>query len=90
MGPFRVNVNAICPGFSITERAADVAGSLRDADTTIEEQIEHMTWQRVQKAALGRITEADDVAKIAAFLASSESDYLTGLALSVSGGEVMW
>ena len=89
MGEYGVNVNAICPGFSITERAADVAGSLRPSDTTTEEQIERMTALRVQAAAMGRITEAADVANLAAFLASSESDYLTGLALSVSGGEVM-
>ena len=90
MGPYGVNVNAICPGFSITERATDVAGSLRGDDTTTEQQIERMTRQRVAAAAMGRITEAKDVANLAAFLASSESDYLTGLALSVSGGEVMW
>jgi NAD(P)-dependent dehydrogenase (short-subunit alcohol dehydrogenase family) len=90
MGPYGVNVNAICPGFSITERATDVASSLRDADTTTEEQIERMTRQRVAAAAMGRITEAEDVANLAAFLASLEADYLTGLALPVSGGEVMW
>jgi meso-butanediol dehydrogenase/(S,S)-butanediol dehydrogenase/diacetyl reductase len=89
MGPYGVNVNAICPGFSITERATDVAGSLRDADTTTGEQIERMTRQRVAAAAMGRITEAEDVANLAAFLVSSEGDYLTGLALPVSGGEVM-
>ena len=30
-----------------------------------------------------------DVANVAAFLASSESDFLTGLAIAVSGGTVM-
>jgi NAD(P)-dependent dehydrogenase (short-subunit alcohol dehydrogenase family) len=29
---------------------------------------------------------ADDVAKAAAFLASAESDYMTGLAVNVTGG----
>ena len=90
MGPHGVNVNVICPGFSVTERAIDVADSLRPAGTTTEEQIDRMTKQRVQAAALGRITEAEDVANTVAFLASPESDYLTGLALSLSGGEVMW
>ena len=35
---------------------------------------------------MGRIANVDDVAKTAAFLASSEADYLTGLSVRVSGG----
>ena len=34
--------------------------------------------------------EAEDIARMAAFLSSAESDYLTGLAVSVSGGDVMY
>jgi 3-oxoacyl-[acyl-carrier protein] reductase len=38
---------------------------------------------------MGRIAQAKDVADVAAFLASSESDYLTGLAINVAGGSHM-
>ncbi|MCB0109035.1 MAG: SDR family oxidoreductase [Caldilineaceae bacterium] len=38
---------------------------------------------------LGRIAQADDVARTAAFLASAESDYLTGLSIPVAGGSFM-
>jgi meso-butanediol dehydrogenase / (S,S)-butanediol dehydrogenase / diacetyl reductase len=90
MGPYGVNVNAICPGFAITERALDVAGSLRAPETSLESHLDAMIAQREAASPLGRVTTAQDVAGVAAFLASSESDYLTGLALPVSGGEVMW
>ena len=38
---------------------------------------------------MGRIAEAEDISKAAAFLCSSESDYMTGLSISVSGGSTM-
>jgi 3-oxoacyl-[acyl-carrier protein] reductase len=37
---------------------------------------------------LGRLAEPQDVARAALFLASSDSDYLTGDALNVAGGMV--
>ena len=41
---------------------------------------------RVAMTPLGRVADGSDVARTAAFLASSESDYLTGIAISVTGG----
>ena len=47
----------------------------------------------VQRAAnlspLGRMAEVDDIAAMAAFLASNEAAYLTGLSISVAGGAQM-
>ncbi|MCE2393788.1 SDR family oxidoreductase [Candidatus Poribacteria bacterium] len=45
--------------------------------------------QRNSSVPLGRVGVGEDVAKTAVFLASSESDYLTGLAINVAGGLVM-
>ena len=89
LGPHGVNVNAICPGLAETERAAFIADAIRPSDATGEEHLRGMVAERAQANPLGRIAETEDVARMAAFLASSESDYLTGLALSVSGGDVM-
>lgn len=89
LGPHRVNVNAICPGLAETERAAFIADAVRSASETGEEHLRRMVAERAAANPLGRIAETEDVARMAAFLASSESDYLTGLAISVSGGDVM-
>jgi 3-oxoacyl-[acyl-carrier protein] reductase len=40
-------------------------------------------------APLGRLAEPADVARAALFLASSDSDFLTGDALDVAGGMVL-
>jgi meso-butanediol dehydrogenase/(S,S)-butanediol dehydrogenase/diacetyl reductase len=38
---------------------------------------------------LGRISSPDDVAGMASFLASSDSDYVTGQSIQVDGGMVL-
>ena len=90
LGPAGVNVNAICPGLAETERALHIAEAVRPEGTSAREQLARMVLERSAKNPLGRITETGDVASMAAFLASSESDYLTGLAVSVYGGDVMF
>jgi sorbitol-6-phosphate 2-dehydrogenase len=42
-----------------------------------------------KRIPMGRLCTPEDVARTAVFLASDESDYLTGEALNVSGGMVM-
>ena len=87
LGPYGITVNALCPGFIPTERAT--AGALREPDESIDHRIASMIQQREAVSALGRIGGVDDVARVAAFLASDEAAYLTGLAVSISGGEFM-
>lgn len=71
LGPHGITVNCLCPGYCI----ADVPGVGADrADS----------WSAL--SPLGRLAEPHDVARAALFLASSDSDYLTGDALNVSGG----
>ena len=45
-----------------------------------------MVRDRAATVPLGRLAVAADIAKTAAFLASSESDYLTGQSINVAGG----
>ncbi|MCZ6538281.1 MAG: SDR family NAD(P)-dependent oxidoreductase [Chloroflexi bacterium] len=86
----RVNVNAICPSLIETERVLDMAAVLKpDEETTAEEWRDVMVERSNAANPLGRIGQAKDVAGVAAFLASSESDYLTGLAINVAGGSHM-
>ena len=48
-----------------------------------------MLEERAAEIPLGRIGEAADIANAAAFLASSESDYMTGASIMISGGSVL-
>jgi len=71
-----ITANSLCPGYILTEMGADTR---TPQDIT--------TW--ASHSPLGRLGEAADVAAVALFLASSDSDYLTGQAINVTGGMVM-
>ena len=68
----QIRVNAIAPGFIDT----DMAHSLPD----------EKFQQRLDSIAMGRIGSADEVAKVALFLASELSSYVTGQVIGVDGG----
>ena len=69
-----------------TERVADMAAALAPAGVSAEAQRQLMIAQANETTPLGRVGQAADVARTAAFLASAESDYLTGLSITVAGG----
>ncbi|CAN5244557.1 SDR family NAD(P)-dependent oxidoreductase [soil metagenome] len=71
-----ITANSLCPGYILTEMGAA---------TRTQEDID--TWSSY--SPLGRLGEAADVAAVALFLASPDSDYLTGQAINVTGGMVM-
>ena len=94
LAPHHINVNAICPGLVDTERVSYIAAALSSEDISGEEwrtsgRHAAAMKQRGSEVPLGRAAVGEDVAKTAAFLASSESDYLTGLAINVAGGSAM-
>ncbi len=74
-GPRGIRVNAINPGMVETEgvHAAGIAGS------DMQKQVEAAT-------PLGRIGQPQDIAAAAVFLASSDSSWITGETLFISGG----
>jgi NAD(P)-dependent dehydrogenase (short-subunit alcohol dehydrogenase family) len=84
-----INVNAICPGLVDTERVDFIAGALAPEGESGEEYRADMVRERAFRVPMGRIAQGDDIARMAAFLASAESDYVTGLSISVSGGSEM-
>jgi 3-oxoacyl-[acyl-carrier protein] reductase len=75
LAPKRIRVNAIAPGGVETEgvHAAGVIGS------DFEKQI-------VSSTPLGRLGQPDDIARVALFLASDQSAWLTGERIAASGG----
>jgi len=83
MAPYGIRVNTICPGIVI-----DTA-----MRTAIEAQQRQYglptTEERAKTIPVGRLSVPDDVARIAAFLASDESAYMTGESINISGGLLM-
>ena len=77
LGPHGVTVNAVCPGYVLTEMGAD---------TRTDDQVAAWT----AKSPLGRLGEPGDVASAVAFLASDDGSYMTGQAINVTGGMCMW
>ncbi len=74
LAPHAIHVNYICPGFIRTEMTR------RYADRWLTRKIvEHRT-------PLGRMGEPEDVARVALFLASPDSDFVTGEGIVVDGG----
>lgn len=74
-GRHGITVNAICPGYVLTEMGAG---------TRTPEQIESWT----ARSPLGRLGTPDDVSELAVYLATAGT-YVTGQALNVTGGMIM-
>lgn len=75
LGPLGITATCLCPGYVLTEMGA---GTRTEADVAC--------WSA--RSPLGRLGQPEDVARAALFLASADSDYLTGEALNVAGGMV--
>jgi 3-oxoacyl-[acyl-carrier protein] reductase len=70
-----VQINAVAPGFITTDLTAVLPETAKTA--------------MLQSIPLERMGAPEDVASVVAFLASSDSDYITGQVLNVDGGMVM-
>jgi 3-oxoacyl-[acyl-carrier protein] reductase len=75
LGPRKIRVNSINPGMIETEGVH--AGGFIEGD--------FRKWVETQ-SPLGRIGQSDDIAPTAVYLASSDSKYLTGETIRVTGG----
>ena len=82
LGPFHINVNAVAPGFIETRLTA---AKQEGQDIGVPEQIRQMALMLI---ALGRYGRPEDVANAHLFLASEEADYISGVVLPVSGGQL--
>ena len=77
----RIRVNCVCPGSIDTPM---LRGALEKTGTFETE------WRRTELVTpLGRIGQPEDIAYAMLFLASSEADFVTGIALPVDGGRTV-
>jgi NAD(P)-dependent dehydrogenase (short-subunit alcohol dehydrogenase family) len=87
LAPYQITVNAICPGTTVTDMSLTAtAGRAKVMGMTVEEAIK----TREAQIPIGRRNQPDDIAAMAAFLASPDADQITGQAFNVDGGLVMY
>jgi len=83
MAPHGIRVNAICPGI-VVDTAMRSAIEAQQRQYGLPE-----TAEREKSIPIGRVSVPEDVARVAAFLASDESSYMTGESINLSGGLLM-
>ena len=75
VGSRAITVNAVAPGFIDTDMTRELPEAQRDALLT--------------QIPLGRLGQAEEIAKVVAFLASDGAAYVTGATIPVNGGMYM-
>jgi NAD(P)-dependent dehydrogenase (short-subunit alcohol dehydrogenase family) len=75
LGPYGVTVNAVAPGFILTDMARDGRSSGDIAKVA-------------EKAMLKRVGQPEDIAHAVAFLCAPESSFITAQVLTVDGGRM--
>jgi 3-oxoacyl-[acyl-carrier protein] reductase len=79
LGPFGINVNAVAPGFIVTDMTDATARRLGLAP----EELQRLS---AEATPVRRVGQPDDIAAVAAFLCSDEASFITGQTVYVDGG----
>ena len=87
VGPKGVRVNAVAPGFIITEMTTR---NFADGEGNVDAGLKAEVEKRMSKGvALRRVGEPDDIAFAVVFLASDASSFMTGQIVRPNGGAAM-
>ncbi len=93
LGKDRIYVNAICPGRTVAWGShGKVAYEALKPGLSEEEAIAKAYVSEsyeLDVTALGKLGKVEDIANVVAFLASTQSDHMTGQAINVTGGQLM-
>jgi len=76
LGPFGININAIAPSLTLTERITP----------HWNQRSPEAQAAQIESTPLRRVALASDQAKVICFLASPDADFVTGLTIDVTGG----
>ena len=80
-----VLINNVAPGYTKTERLAELAGDLAEREGKSTDDI-YAGWET--KIPMGRLGRPEELARVATFLASDAASYVTGVTVQVDGGFV--
>lgn len=77
--PHNIRVTAVCPGHTRTPMGEGFVAAQEDPDAFVEEFVR-------KRHPLGRMAEADEIARAILFLASEDASFVTGAILAADGG----
>lgn len=80
LGPYGININAIAPSLTLTERITP----------HWNQRSPEARAAQIASSPLRRVAEAKDQANVICFLASSDADFVTGLTIDVTGGQAAY
>ena len=88
LAPYNITSNAVCPGDVFetplwNELDKQYAKKLGIPPEKVRERYR-------DRVPLGRETKIADVANVVVFLCSEEAEFITGQAINVSGGQIVW
>ena len=83
LGRYNITVNNILPGFTRTQRLSSIVSMTANRKNSPEEAVEKEMQEEVP---LRRFGEPEEVANLAAFLASPAASYISGVSIPVDGG----
>ena len=89
LAPYQINVNAVCPSLVDTERVTELVNALTENNEQFKDKYEELIQNRSGLVPLGRLATRTDVANTVSFLASEQSNFLTGLSIPVTGGSMV-
>lgn len=83
LGGFNITVNNVLPGFTKTERLDAIVEDTSHKKNLPSEEVQKAM---IQEVPMNRFGEANEVASVAAFLASPAASYVNGASITVDGG----
>jgi NAD(P)-dependent dehydrogenase (short-subunit alcohol dehydrogenase family) len=86
LAPHSIRVNSVCPGY--------VATPMQERELAWEAELRATTVEAVRELYLAdtpmaRLEQAEDVARVVAFLVGSDAEFITGESIAVNGGAFM-
>jgi NAD(P)-dependent dehydrogenase (short-subunit alcohol dehydrogenase family) len=84
--PYKVTVNAICPGFIQTDMVEELKAQVAHSSGISGDDMVKAVLTRVP---LGRVLDPSEIASLAVYLGSAESRGMTGQSIHLDGGMVL-
>ena len=84
VGEYGITVNAICPGYSNTALVQSQIGDQARTRGISEDEV--LDKVMLEPAAIKRLVEPEEIARLALFLASDDARSITGAAMSIDAG----